>query len=158
MDLDALLIDLESRTDIEAEAFARQLYAEIFLTKRQFGVHPTHDEQEVVFHAGRFNHAFFTDPSHGRFSFAKTLLARHRIERMRWILPVILGAVPRSACWQTTGESGRAMRLYLLHDHNYVVWLTERSDGNGFNFSSAYVAGVRDIREYTRGGRRLAAF
>jgi|CXWL01.1.fsa_nt_gi hypothetical protein len=158
MDLEALLIDLESRTDIEAAAFARKVYAEIFLTRRQFGVHPTHDAQDVVFHADRFNHAFFTDPSHGRFSFAKTHLARDRIERMRWILPVILGAVPRSACWRTTGESGRAMRLYLLHDINYVVWLSERRDGDGFNFSSAYVVEPRDIREYTRGGRKLAAF
>lgn len=161
MDLQALLLDLSGCADDESlEAFARRAYAELYLDGGHVGARTTHDGHKVLFFERQFEHAFFSDESHGRFAFArKDLLARDRIERMRWIGELVAGRVPDSVCWEVPSESGEyrpPTRLYIISPVRFVVYLRPRkNEFPGWSFSTAFVARGEDLTRRCRSGRKV---
>jgi len=162
MDLDALLFDLTGLSDEEARELARARYKELYLNRGRIGLHTAHDGEPVIFYETQFDHAFFSDKDRGRYqSFEKKLLARERVERMRWIGPLIAGKIPGSACWLVPreGVGYSPQRLYIIEAIPYVAWVKPKeTDPKGWSFVSAYPtygAYLRDQLRKNRGSRRI---
>ena len=162
--LAGLLIDLTDLSDKEAEWLVFEKYVELYLVRgmepRRMGIRQTHDGTVAKFAESRFRHAFRTSSKAVR-RFGKDILVRSRGERVPWIGPVIAGKIAHTECWMVPQKDERQYRrrplrnrLYLLRDECYVVWLEPTRDG-GWWFSSAYVAGLGDIRRYCKAGYKL---
>jgi hypothetical protein len=158
MDLSSLLLCLDGLTDSQIEAVAREWYAKLYITtSRGFGVLKSHDGDEVIFWRDRFEHAFFTTSDRIGHPDRKDVVARERIERIRWIRGVVAGNVAESACWEVPSPTGRRRppnRLYIVSSEIYVVWLEPRISG-GWKFSSAYTATAQNVRRYCQGGKKI---
>lgn len=157
LDLRNLLIELDDIPEIESalEQFGRAYYSDLFLANARYGFHSLHDGDQVRFAAGRFKHAF-SKADNWQSSTKKTSFDKRRIARVKWILPVIQGYVSGIECWLVT-ENGEEKRLYVNFGQGYVVWLESTGDGE-WEFSTAYTADQRRIREYVRGGRKIWKF
>ena len=142
-DLRCLLLDLAGIEASALEEFARRLYQDLYLNRGKFGLHSTHDSQVLIFHCDAFEHAFFTTSDRIRHPERKDVIRAGSIERIRWIGPLVSGAVPGSACFEVPSPSGR-----------YVVWLEPRRE-SGWKFKSAYPLSIEDIRKYTSRGRTV---
>jgi hypothetical protein len=116
----------------------------------------THDGIAVRVFSDAFDHAFRTSSDWCTRKYAKDKLDRERVARVRWIVPVVSGQVPRSACWSVRDKDRKKpnRRMYLVWDENYVVWLQPTDDGL-WKFSTAYRARDAYIREYTANGMEL---
>jgi hypothetical protein len=156
-DLEKLLVSLQGTADDALEDLARSLYRDSYLNKERFGVHRTHDDQVVIFHADAFEHAFFTTSDHLCHPDRKDILRKGSIERIHWIGPLVRGEVVDSACFEVPSPTGRYRppnRLYVVVEPAYIVWLEPRKD-SGWKFKSAYQPSIDDIHKYTRGGRTV---
>ena len=154
VNLDRLLVDLSNKDDLEIEELARKLYRDIYITSRGYGIHKTHDGEEVKFWESRFGHAFYK-PKDWQTSGVKAVVDRPRIERLKWIGEVIKGTVPNSACWLL--RQNLTKRLYTVVPKGYVVWL-EYTGENLWTFSSGYVTTPQQIHKYTRGEKLIWKF
>ncbi len=159
MDLQALLLDFSSVADENLAAEGAAAYATHYLNKGKFGIHVCHDGDEVVFHGDRFNHGFYDKPDRWSLTKSTDLPDESRLERMRWIGPLLRGEVEGSECWHVPSPAGRRRppnRLYIIWREAYVLWLEPRQAG-GWKFSSAYVKRRGKIRDYCYGGSRIWA-
>jgi hypothetical protein len=160
VDLSALLLSLNSLSADEKVSLGRDWYSKTYLDQKLFGIHKLHDDEYVMFHGNRFEHAFFTSTDLIRKPLDKSVPDYGRIARVRWIGEVIAGRVPQSACWEVTANSGRPgipNRLYVVYKPCYVVWLEPRTPSSEhqppveWRFSSAYPIFPQYIRDKTRG-------
>jgi len=134
VNLDSLLEDYWGLDDAQMQARAISIYQACYITSGAYGLHPTHDNDTVVFWSDRFAHAFFNKDKAAHFYGAKKVLDVERIERIRWIGEVVRGNVPNSVCWEVPSPEGRLRppnRLYIVNGRNYVVFLEPRMEGGG---------------------------
>lgn len=156
-DLKSLLLDLSNRSTEEVEKFGRQLYRTLYVPNGRFGVHRTHDDKLLMFHARQFDHAFYTTSDRYGHPERKDVLRTGSVERIHWIGQLVSGVVPGSACFEVPGPTGRSRppnRFYAVFETPFVVWLEPRKDG-GWNFASAYPLSIEEIRKYQRGGKTV---
>jgi hypothetical protein len=151
VNLDDLLLDISGLNDQEIESRARKLYRELYITSGNFGVHKTHDGEDVTFWDSRFKHVTCTSKDF-RFSDEKACLDKPRIERIAWVGEVISGKVPNSACWLL--KQNLVKRLYTVVPRGYVVWLEYKGEKK-WMFSTAYVTTPQQIHKYTRGEKLI---
>jgi hypothetical protein len=157
MNLQELLIDFSEVPSNELEDKGRAAYREHYLNRGKFGIFNCHDGAAVVFHEDRFDHAFYDKPDRWSLTKSRDMPEESRLERMRWIGPLIRGEVPASECWEVPSPTGRRRppnRLYVIWEEQYIVWLEPRENG-GWKFSSAYVVTRGSIRDYCRGGGKV---
>ncbi len=167
--LASLLIDLSEMSDEEADQFVFEKYVELYLDQRQeprrIGVRQAHDGQEILFTESRYDHAFGTSREKTSRRYAKDKFDQLRGERVAWIAPVVAGRIDGTECWvippkdERRDKEGRILnqRLYLVRPERYVVWLEPSSRGDGWWFSTAYVAGFGDVRRWCQTGRKAWA-
>jgi len=94
-----------------------------------------------------FTHAFFTAREKHRRGWAKDVIDPRRVERVRWIVPVIGGLAGGTQCFRVIDHASYnkpapEKRLYVVREERYVVWLNRRGTGD-FRFKTAYVTGSR---------------
>ncbi|QBG47608.1 hypothetical protein EGM51_09460 [Verrucomicrobia bacterium S94] len=150
--MEELLVDTNGISDEGLEELGREMYREIFLNKGKVGELTLHNGDPVVFHEDRYDHAFRCSPNRARNPHSKKAVARDRIERMRWIKAILEGDIDDVECWIVPQQTKD--RLYVVWKERYVIWLWSRKEG-GWRFSSAYCAGRKDIRGYTRRGVKI---
>lgn len=154
MDLELLKTDLSWMTEEEVEAEGFRLYEqEFFPDGGNRGEIRLHDGQTAFIFRDRFEHAFRTSPDRIRHPYSKSKTAHERIERIKWITPILAGKVEGTQCWLVP-DRRRKRRLYVVVQEQYIIWLEERKDG-GWKFSTAYCAGKQDIQRYTNGSVKL---
>lgn len=156
-----LLWPVAGLSDQELERTARELYRRYGSEPARYGKVVTHDGERVLFFTDEdtFVHAFFTAGEKHRRGWAKDVVDPRRIERIRWIVPVIGGLVDGTECFRVIDyaaykKPAPEKRLYVVRDERYVVWLIRRNDG-GFRFRTAYVAGHADIDRYVHRQRKM---
>ena len=157
-----LRLDLAALTDAEAEAEGEKWFQREYITRAgRSGVLAAHDGVEVKFFAERYHHAFHTSQNRAREAYAKNKVALERIERIRWIKPIIEGRVAGIECWDVplkVPEEGircfPGKRAYVSWEHGFIIWLEPLRAG-GFKFSSAYVLPPAEISRYTNRARNL---
>jgi len=156
VELESLKVNLAGLADDEAAREGLRLYAQEFFPNGEFrSTLSLHDGQPVVFFQDRYEHAFQTSPDRVRHPYSKSRVAVERIERMKWIKPVLQGKVEGTQCWLVLDPVQRQRkRLYVVVNEQYIIWLEERRDG-GWKFSTAYCAGKQDIQRYTQGGVKI---
>lgn len=148
MDLDDLIIDYLAINEDEREAHARDIYIQEYCGGGNSNSFQLHDGESVTFFANQFDHAFFATKQSGQVLTVKLGLDIPRIERIRWIHPIIAGQIPGTECWHIPREfTGELKRLYVVRSKMYVIWLEPRKNG-GFKFSSAYKARNEQIAGY----------
>lgn len=151
-DLTSLLLDLTGLDDAQAEKLGRAEFRSLYVPRGTRGVLTAYDGSEIVFFEDRFDHAFFTTSDRYRHEFAKNVLDRDRVARVRWIGPILRGEVPNTQCWGTLRSPGteQMKRLCIASAEIYVIWLDARRDG-AWRFSTAYVARAAQASEYKYG-------
>jgi hypothetical protein len=156
-DLRNILVSLEGMTVEQIDEYARHLYRQAYLNKGHVGIHKTHDDQLLVFHARTFEHAFYTTSDRYDHPERKDVLRRGSVERIHWIGKLVAGEVRGSACFEVPSPTGRIRppnRFYAVFETPFVVWLEPRREGE-WNFASAYPLSIEEIRKYQRGGRTV---
>ena len=153
VDLESLQLKLAEFSDADILAIGRQSYSDIFLQNARFGFHSLHDGGRVVFKAGRFKHAFFL-AENWQTSKEKTRIDIRRVERLRWILPMLRCEAPNAECWLVP-DDGVEKRIYVCFGLGYVIWLEPGNAQGDWSFSTAYTTSSRQIREYIKGGKRI---
>lgn len=152
----ALKADFTGLDTAQAEQKGRDLYRSLYLDgEAPVGIRKTHDGQAAVFHwtgTSGFDHGFFTSSDLIGHPLRKDVLALDRLERLRWIGPVIRGEVQdveyrKENFWR--GGKLFSKRLYLLPQEGYVVWLEPNMSG-GFKFATAYTPSTARLAEYRR--------
>lgn len=156
MDLESLKVNLDDFSEEEAGREGLRLFRQELFPDGNFrSTLRLHDGQEVVFFEDRYEHAFKTSPDRIRHPYSKSEVAIDRVERVKWIKPVLQGQVAGTKCWMASDPVRRQRkRLYVVVNEQYVIWLEERRDG-GWKFSSAYCAGKQDIQRYTQGAIKI---
>lgn len=157
MNPQAEMLDFSQVEDEDLAAKGREAYRNLYLNKGKVGVHLSHDQEDVVFHEDRFDHAFYAKRDKWSLAKDRSMPDESRLERMPWIGPLIAGAIEGSEAWEVPSPTGRRRppnRLYILWDEKYVVWLEPRCEG-GWKFSSAYVKTRGQIRDHCRGGTKI---
>jgi hypothetical protein len=149
--LDMLLLDWSALTDSEVEVKGKERFVELFLQNARYGYANAHDGEQVRFNRGRFSHAFYL-AGNWRSSKKKTGIDVRRVERIKWVLPVIQGRVTKAECWLVP-EDGIVKRLYIVWEKGYIVWIEPST--SGWWFSTAYSASSKEIRGYIRDGTLL---
>jgi hypothetical protein len=142
---------------LNSAAKGRAAYREHYLNQGKFGIFNCHDGATAVFHEDRFDHAFYDKPDRWSLNKSLDMPDESRLERVRWIGPLIRGDVPDSECWEVPSPTGRRRppnRLYIAWAEKYVVWLEPRQVG-GWKFASPYVVTRGAIRDYCRGGGKV---
>ena len=101
VNLDELLLNLSALTEQGTAAEGEKRFHLEFITRNgRSGALTAHDGVEVRFFADRYQHAFHTSQDRSRHAYAKDKVARDRIERIRWIRPIIEGRVAGIECWE----------------------------------------------------------
>lgn len=154
VDLTSLLLDLSGLDDAQAEQLGRAEFRSLYTPQGARGSVRAYDGSEVVFFADRFEHAFFTTTDRYRHQFAKNVLARSRVARVRWIGPILRGEVANTQCWESLRSPGtdQMKRLCIASSELYVIWLDARRDG-GWRFSTAYTVLGAQASDYAYGKR-----
>ena len=160
-DLDALWTEIDEKaSDDDLIAMARALYDEHCVALAKSGKLVTHDGINVAAYPydDHFVHAFFTARSKDRYGIAKDEIDDRRVERVRWIAPIIGGLVDGTKCYLireywSPKKPPPEKRLYVVRKETYVIWLIKNA--KGFYFKTAYVTGHGDINRYLRQGARL---
>ena len=154
VDLTSLLLDLSGLDDAQAQKLGRAEFKALYVPGGSRGVLTAYDGSEVVFFEDRFEHAFFTTSDRYRHEFAKNVLDRNRVARVRWIGPILRGEVTNTQCWESLRSPGQDQmrRLCIASAELYVIWLDAGSGGN-WRFSTAYVARAAQARTYAFGKR-----
>lgn len=161
VELASLLVPTDDLDEAELEAAAVSLYRRYCVEPAASGTVTTHDGHRVfMFHdAETVNHAFFTASTRYRRGWAKDVIDPERVARVRWIVPVVSGAVEGTRCYRIV-EYGAykkpppEKRLYVVRQERYVVWLLPRLAG-GYKFKTAYVTGHGDIERYIARQRKI---
>ena len=152
MDLNEITVDLNYLSDDEAFDEGRSIYEDEYVGADI----KLYNDEKVIFHKDRYEHAFKTSPDRARNPYSKKKVARDRIEKIHWIKEVLAGNVDSSECWHIWPKEGNRRnqdKLMVVWDFRYVIWLWPRKNG-GWKFSSAYQASSQDIRRYIQGGRK----
>ena len=154
LDLEKLVVNLAGLSDQEIEQKGRDLFNRLYMTTNQRGIHKAHDGEAVYFWKRRFDHAFY-EPTNWRESGTKTVIAKARVARIKWIAEMIAGKVPDSECWLIPEPGNPSKRLYVSFAKGYLVWLEPYNEG--WKFSTAYNARREKIRTYTKrmGAKRI---
>lgn len=135
----------------ECAALARKTFSDTFLDTARSGEHTAHDGAIVTIYADRYKHCFLDKKT-------RQTIDRERLERLRWILPMIGGQVPGSQCWEKE-ETDCKRRFYFSFSLGYIVWLrTKDISESGWNLRTAYTASNEVLRRYTIGSKKLAQF
>ena len=153
---DIPLLEVDGVVTEELEAFGRKSWTALYLNGERPGILTSHDGQEVLFWADKFDHAFFTTSSRVR-QFAKDALSVERLRRMPWIGPLLRGEVDDMECFEVPSPEGRLRppnRLYISWDGLYGCFLEPRQKG-GWKFVTAYTASADYWRQRCRQGRRV---
>lgn len=165
MELTKLLTSWNSSAEAEIISECEAIYRELYLSNSTFGIQQLHDGESALFHIRTFNHAFYTSSKGPPYDGRKDKFDPVRAARVRWIKALITGAIPGSECWEVQPRSGRLTgpnRLYVIYSPAYLVWLEPRTkkanEECNWNFSTAYEATPRYIRERIQGGNRIAIF
>lgn len=159
MDYDELLTlreDFSGLTSAEAEKVGRDLYDSLYLNNGR--PHPTlrtHDGQALVFQTKgqyTFDHIFFTSSNLAGYPFRKDVLDMGRLERMRWIAPIIGGRVEgveyrKESFWRRGAPAFK--RLYILPQEGYVIWV-EPQIRDGWTLATAYTPAGAVLADYRR--------
>jgi len=158
MDLAVLLLPFGHMPESERHRLAWQVYEETYLNVqgKPIGVHDAHDGQRVIFHATTFKTAFYKVGDPKNHPKVKDALDITRIQRMKWIAPIIAGKVPNTHCFEVLMPGfPHPKRLYLQKDESYMIWLEPRQDPSRgeWRFSSAYLASPKHIMSKTQMGR-----
>lgn len=157
-ELQQLLLKLDGLTEAEVEALGKQNYFAMCDESHQKKSIQTHDGHPVLFYRNRFEHAFFTSSDRARHRDWKDKLSVDRIARIHWIRRLVAGTIPGVECWDVDRLDGIAypkMRVYLMWSPPYIVWLDEIDGGYSFRYSTAYPTLAKDLRNYTRTGRKI---
>ena len=132
LDLESLLLDLTGMSDEAVKEVGLKYYLDLFLQNSRFGLHSLHDGEQVYFSRGSFKHAFYK-AENWQITKRKNRVDLRRVERIRWILPILQGKIPNTECWLVK-EDGKVKKLYLSWVEGYVIWL-ENESKNKWNFS-----------------------
>jgi hypothetical protein len=152
-DLRELLLDMKDLSDEDLEQTAKDLYSECFLQNAINGIHRLHDGDSVIFKKARFQHAFYL-AANWQESRVKTGIDIRRVERMKWILPMLGCDAPNVECWLVPSD-GVIKRVYVCFALGYLIWLEPGDREGQWSFSSAYTNKAAAIREYLKGGKRI---
>jgi hypothetical protein len=144
VDLGSLILDLTGLDDTQVEALGREHYSAAYIDEGSRGIRLAHDEETVLFHKGRFDHAFFVSKD-WRFSDEKGRIDTQRVERVRWIGEIIRGNVPGSDCWLL--RQNVTKRLYRVRSKDYVVWL-DKYEADHWTFSTAFTASPAQLKRF----------
>jgi hypothetical protein len=158
--LTELLLKTAGAAASELRAFAWQVYEETYLNVpgKPIGIHQAHDDQAVVFHATTFENAFFKAGDPVNHPKEKDVLDLTRVQRLKWIAPIIAGQVPGTTCWEVLMPGfPHAKRLYVQHEHSYMIWLEPRIDTTRgpWRFATAYLASPKQIMSKTQMGKLI---
>ncbi len=151
LNLDNLLLDISSVSDVDLDDFARKNYFEMFVKSGACGTLKCHDNQDVLFWKNQFDHAFYT-PKKWEETTIKQIVDKRRVQRMTWIQPLIKGEVPNSQCWHI--QQNLLKRMYCVASKGYMLWL-EPNGEDCWRFSTAYTAETSYIYKQTRGGKMI---
>jgi len=147
VNIEELLVRTDGMTAFTAGQCAREIYEQYV-----DGQLVAHDGQRVWFFSNRFEHAFRRDNS-GKGG-EKNEIDFNRVQRARWIEPVIAGHVAGTVCRlvpdQKSTDRGSS-RLYMVQSECYVVWLLPKTDGT-WTFSTAYKAFGFQMKKYRQLG------
>lgn len=161
VNLSELILTLEAADDDDLDDIGIGLYEECFLNRSDdFGMLLTHDGLNLKFFGDRYHHAFHTSPNRARQAYSKAKVSLERVERIKWVQPIVEGRVKGVECWEVPYEGHRPFpgkRAYICWEHTYIVWVEPTKDGS-FKFSSAYPCSRGDLGRYTRVGRKLQTF
>ncbi len=155
-DLIQLKEDFSGLDLAQAEHKGRELFRELYLDgEKPFGIRRTHDQETVIFHLRAqfgFEHSFFTSSDLIGHPYRKDVLDLSRLERIRWIGPLIQGEIEgaeyrRETFWRKGKPFHK--RLYLIREERYLVWLEPHMRG-GWKFATAYVAKQSALDDYSR--------
>ena len=144
IDLDALKLNLKGLTEEEKRAAGWTWYQQLYLTdpEKPIGILDLHDGEKALFHDRTFDHAFYRSSNYQLYPKKKDLIDFVRLERVRWIAPLICGQVSQSSCFEVVALSGRpgiTNRVYLAHGQSYLVFLEPRAATDvQWKFSSAF--------------------
>lgn len=159
--LHPILSPVDGLSDEELEREARRLYGRYCVEPAKRGEVVTHDGSRVLMYPDDrdFTHAFFTAATNYRRGWAKDVIDPLRVERARWIVPVIGGRVDGTQCYRVLDYAAHRTpatekRLYVVRDEAYVIWLIRRKLGD-FRFKTAYVATLVDIERYIYRQRKI---
>lgn len=134
VNLSKLKIDLSALDDDSKRAEGWNWYKTLYLTepnKNNIGIISLHDDDKAIFHGTTFDHAFFKSSNYQLHPRRKDVIDESRLERVRWIGPLIAGLVPHSSCWEVVALNGRPgipNRVYVAHSQSYLVWLEPRAN------------------------------
>jgi hypothetical protein len=159
-ELEKLLLKLEGKTDADIEILGKGIYFALCDESHQKKTILTHDGHVVKFHRDRFEHAFYMSSDRARHRDWKDKLAVPRIARIHWIREFVSGNIPGVECWEVDRLDGQLypkMRVYLIWEPAYIVWLDEIDGGFTFRYSTAYPTLASDLRKYCRNGTRIWA-
>lgn len=147
--LDDLLISLAAIPDEDLRDFALPIYLKELVRASILD----HAGKEISFYDNAFEHAFY-DKLPGRYSKRRDVACPERIERIRWIAPIIGGKIPETECWNVPSPTGRrhpSNRAYICWSRPYIVRLEPKMNGQ-YKFVTAYPADTGYLRRTIRGG------
>ena len=128
-----LLCNVERFSGKALEREALRLYVRYCVEPASQGKVVTHDGKRVVIYRDErdFTHAFFTAGEKHRRGWAKDIIDPRRVERVRWIVPVISGLVEGTQSFRVVEYASYKKpppekRLYVVRGERYVVWLLRR--------------------------------
>jgi hypothetical protein len=153
-----LLVSTAGMNDGQIDDLGLRLYTDHCVTPAKRGLVTTHDGQGVECFDNDYGHGFWTAAEKHRRGWAKDFVDHKRVQRAKWIVPVISGHVPGTECWLITEYWSHkhprpVQRLYIVRNEPYLVYLRTRP--NGWAFKTAYCPSWADIKRYTERQRRI---
>ncbi len=161
MDLFSLIENLDGIADVRSYGLMRCRAILLKDVDGGTGIHACHDGAEMRVYEDRIEHLITSSSDRSRNPFCHDQLDLRRIQRLRWIVPLISGQVPTSSCWEVA-DGKRTKRLYMFSPSRaqpYVVWLDPLRQDKTWKLSSAYLLDDhRLLRRYVGNGIKIASF
>lgn len=163
VNLATIKLDLRGLDESAKRSQGWDWYQKLYLiepNKPHIGIHALHDSEKVIFHGTTFDHAFYKSSNYKLHPKRKDVVDDSRIERVRWIAPLIAGLVPNSSCWEVVALNGRPgipNRVYVAHGQSYLVWLEPRAETDPirWKFMSAFPTFPKYIQDKVMIGTQL---
>ncbi len=160
-DLEAMKVDVSGKNEAELIQLGLHLYDEECVAASVEGKTFTHDGIKIYIYPRQFDHAFYDARIPSERGIRKDCIDSGRIERVRWIIPIVAGQVENTECWEITDRHAYkkpppVQRLYVYKSDLYLIWLRTRKDG-AFYFSSAYSPGWKYFQEQIVRQRKIWA-
>lgn len=147
VDLLSILLLFPGKSQERMREIGFEWYQKLYLTEPgkvgYIGIHELQNQERVLFHRKTFDHAFYKSSNYKLHQRRKDVIDCQRLQRVRWIGPLISGLVENSSCWEVTSLNGRPglpNRAYVSHTQKYVVWLEARANSPDvtWKFMSAF--------------------